>query len=372
MSKKKTFRSPHEELLRRKVKAIENAYNAYWKKYDQLAEAHWPVYESVLDIKRNHVLSSIVWGLEDGACLIRYQSFTPQPKHEIRICPMTLAEWFQSGLFVPTPKGDYSLAQSRTFVGFGFELFNCQANDVYFPYLHVSHIRYGEAHSSPTLEMALVDFQMTIMGILAQRSMLPGTPDVMKSGDTVNRLNSIANEFANLLNAPGKEEQLQTFMKSHPMVLHHTADVIPKQKLGENFVTDFVLVHASSIGPVYTLVEIERADDEILCGDDNRESQKLNHAQSQVRDWKLWLEENQGYLRNRLPNFESPEYWIIIGRSGSLSDTRKALIRTINRDSKSVKIKTYDDLLIDFRKVIDLYDASIYQNQNPVKSVNRV
>ena len=67
-----------------------------------------------------------------------------------------------------------------------------------------------------------------------------------------------------LLNDSQKEEELQVFIKENPMMLHPTAELIPKKKLGEDFITDFVLVTPNDQGPTYTLVEIEKSSHPIL------------------------------------------------------------------------------------------------------------
>jgi Domain of unknown function (DUF4263) len=120
-------------------------------------------------------------------------------------------------------------------------------------------------------------------------------------------LQQLAGEFGALLDAQGREEELQLFLKSHPFILHPSAECIPKQKLGEDFVTDFVLVEITTQGPHYVLVELERASHSVLTKELIL-SGPVNHAIKQTRDWDVWLEQNKGYIQNKLPGFETPIY----------------------------------------------------------------
>ncbi len=61
------------------------------------------------------------------------------------------------------------------------------------------------------------------------------------------------------------------------------SEIIPKQKLGEDFVTDFVILNILDQGPVYTLVELEKSSHPILT-QDNVLTSNVNHAVRQTRD----------------------------------------------------------------------------------------
>ena len=93
----------------------------------------------------------------------------------------------------------------------------------------------------------------------------------------------------------------------------------PKQKLGEDFVTDFILVNMLDQGPKYTLVEIEKPSMRILT-EGNEFTAEFKHTEKQVLDWGIWLEQNQDYIQRRLELFESPAYLIIGGRSKDMSE----------------------------------------------------
>lgn len=168
---------------------------------------------------------------------------------------------------------------------------------------------------------------------------------------TIQKLQEIAREFENLLETDTMEEKLQTFIKDYPFVLHPAAEVIPKKKLGEEFVTDFVLVSTTAQGPTYVLVELERASHPVLTKDLTLAS-PVNHAIRQTRDWDVWLEKNKAYLQNKLPGFETPKYLVVIGRGKDLDCEQKAYLRSYNREWKNLELLTYDDVLTKFRSTI--------------------
>jgi hypothetical protein len=121
--------------------------------------------------------------------------------------------------------------------------------------------------------------------------------------------------------------------------------------LGEDFVTDFVLVETTTQGPAYILVEIERASHSILTKDLVL-SGSVNHAIKQTRDWDVWLEKHKAYIQEKLPGFETPKYMIVIGRSNTMTDKDKSYLRSYNREWKNTTLLTYDDLLACFRMTI--------------------
>ena len=173
----------------------------------------------------------------------------------------------------------------------------------------------------------------------------------MTGAQTIDILKKLAKDFEALIDAGSKEEELQVFLKSNPFILHPSAELIPKKKLGEDFVTDFVLVATTTQGPVYILVELERASHSILTKDLVL-SGPVNHAIKQTRDWDVWLEKNKAYIQNKLHGFETPNYLIVIGRSNSMTEEEKSYLPSYNREWKNTTLMTYDDLLTRFHNTI--------------------
>ncbi len=142
-------------------------------------------------------------------------------------------------------QGEFFFGKSGFGVGLSnTTLVNCLFNGLKIPYAEFAYLRYGDVGASPTIERAMLDFQLALLGAqLRQTSSITESP---ASETTVQRLDEIAQQFEALLVADVREEELQVFLKSYPFVLPPSAEAIPKKKLGEDFVTDFVLVDTSS------------------------------------------------------------------------------------------------------------------------------
>jgi hypothetical protein len=226
---------------------------------------------------------------------------------------------------------------------------NCQINDITIPYVEFAHLRYGDPTNTPSVERAILDFQWALLGLHTQQA--AEQPKSFTSLDTIGSLKRIAIEFESLLNEGIKEEAMQVFLKENSFVLHPSADCIPKKKLGEDFVTDFVLVATTTQGPTYVLVEIERTSHPVLTKDLSL-SAPVSHALKQIRDWDVWLEKNKAYVQNKLPGFETPTYLVVVGRGNALTDEEKAYLRSYNRDWKNTTLLTYDDVLSQLKSTI--------------------
>lgn len=353
---KRTPRTTIDLLMEKKAKSLLAAEKTYWETSNSLRRQRHEranLLELPFEEKLPENISSTVWALKDGVAFVRHSTVGPTSKVDFRTLPITLEQWGNDGLVVPLPSGEISLARVGLIRGTGnISLTNCQINDIHIPYAEFSHLRYGESTNKPSVERAVLDFQLALLGVQTQPQppVAEGTNSVT-GAHTIDLLKQLADKFAALIVAGTKEEELQTFIKSHPFVLHPSAECIPKKKLGEDFVTDFVLVATTTQGPSYILVEIERASHPILTRDFVL-SGAVNHAIKQTRDWDVWLEKNKTYLQNKLPGFETPNYLVVIGRGDTLTDEEKAYLRSYNREWKNTSLLTYDDVLSQFRSTI--------------------
>ena len=347
------MRDPLQILIREKAKHFHAAEKEYWREKDTIRK-NMQEAASALSLKVEQALpsdvASIVWGLKDGVAFVRYKTFAGRHGVEFRILPIDLDKWADTGLVVPIEAGEISLAQMGI-KGLGhLVLINCQINEIHIPYAEIAHLRYGEDISAPSVERAILDLQLTLMGIQS-------SPDYAKSGQisaskTIEELEKIANEFEQLIEEGTKEEEVQKFLKEHSFILHQSAERLSKQKLGEDFVTDFVLVATTTQGPTYILVELERSSHKILTKDQTL-AYPVNKAIKQTREWDVWLEKNKAYIQNKLPGFETPSYMVVIGRSKDFDDEQKAYMRSYNREWRNIELLTYDDILARFRATIE-------------------
>ena len=351
---KRSPRSALELLMEQKAKSFLVAEKGYWEAISSLRRQRQESANSLdLPFEENlpENISSTVWGLKDGVAFVRHKTVGTTPRVDFRLLPITLEEWGNDGLVVPLETGEISLARAGLIRGTGnISMINCVFNDIHLPFVEFSHLRYGDSTNTPSVERAVLDFQLALMG-LQTRPSSDAIPQSVTGAHTIVVLKQLADNFASLIAAGTKEEELQVFLKANPFILHPSAECIPKKKLGEDFVTDFVLVATTTQGPTYILVELERASHQILTKDLVL-SGPVNHAIKQTRDWDVWLEKNKAYIQNKLPGFETPSYLVVIGRGDALTEEERAYLRSYNREWKNTSLLTYDDVLARFRSTI--------------------
>ncbi|MEZ9685603.1 Shedu anti-phage system protein SduA domain-containing protein [Vibrio atlanticus] len=122
---------------------------------------------------------------------------------------------------------------------------------------------------------------------------------------------------------------------------------MPKKKLGEEFITDYVLETLSS---EYILVEIEKPSDQIFTKS-NDFHHKFTHAFGQVLDFIEWVEQNIAYAQKKLPNISSPTGLLIIGMREYLNDEQIKKLNRFNKNSSKIKVLTFDDLLFNTKQL---------------------
>lgn len=358
--KQKRLKNPLEIIIREKAKQFVKAEREYWNERNSL-QKNIEDAVNTLSLKAGQALpsnlSSTVWGLKDGVVFVRHKTFTGRPTVHFRVLPITLKEWGETGLVIPVEQGEISLAKAGLFKGLGnLSFINCSINDINIPYAELSHLKYGDALTVPSIERTILDFQLTFLGILTQTDIKQ--PGQLSGEQTIVELEGIAKLFEELLDDETREEDLQRFLKDHSFVLHPSAETIPKQKLGEDFVTDFVLVATTTQGPAYIFVEIERATHPVLTKGLTLAS-PVNHAIKQTRDWDVWLEKNKAYIKNKLPDFETPNYIVVIGRSKDFNEEQKAYMRSYNREWCNLELLTYDDLIARFKATIEKIKTTV-------------
>lgn len=366
---KRSPRTAFELLMEKKAKSLVAAEKIYWETITSLRRQRHGTANALelpFDDQLPESISSTVWGLKDGVAFVRHKTVGATARVDFRVLPITLEQWGNDGLIVPLPGGEISLARAGFVRGLGnISMINCAVNDTQIPYVEFSHLRYGDATNTPSVERAVLDFQLVLLGLQTQHPSGHG-PQSATGAHTIDVLKQLADSFAALIAAGTKEEELQIFLKANPFILHPSAECIPKKKLGEDFVTDFVLVATTTQGPAYILVELERASHPILTKDLVL-SGPVNHAIKQTRDWDVWLEKNKAYIQNKLPGFETPTYLVVIGRAHELTGEEKAYLRSYNREWKNISLLTYDDVLTQFRSTIANLEIVAKANAAPIQ-----
>ena len=139
------------------------------------------------------------------------------------------------------------------------------------------------------------------------------------------------------------ENSIQRCLTENPILFGTDyARIVAKPKLGSEYEPDYALQKYSG---EYDLVEIESSSLPLYTKAGNP-SQYLVHAEQQVIDWLHWIERNNPYAREGLPELISPVGYVVIGRKAGLTESDKQ--RLLRRNSVyrgQLVIMTYDDLL---------------------------
>ena len=149
------------------------------------------------------------------------------------------------------------------------------------------------------------------------------------------------NELLSEATAP--ETELQACLTRNPLLFGpQYREVRPKHRLGSEYEMDYALVR---LGGFVDLVEIEKAGDPLYTKAGNP-TRQLVHAEQQVLDWLAWIDQYRDYARRRLPGFERPIGFVVIGRDVSLDErTREKFDRRNSAFSRSLEILTFDALV---------------------------
>lgn len=181
--------------------------------------------------------------------------------------------------------------------------------------------------------------------------------DMMTSG-AIKLSKPLLQQFDKMINQDLREEDYQLFLKRHPVFLDALAsDVIPKQKLGIEKVTDFVLRRYDN---KYILVEIEKPQDRLFTLT-NDFTAEFTHAFGQVLDFQQWVDSHASYARVHMPGISSPRGLLVIGRRTNLSEENKAKLHRFALNCISIDILMFDDLL---QNATNLYEAILRQGSS--------
>jgi hypothetical protein len=188
--------------------------------------------------------------------------------------------------------------------------------------------------------------------------------DIMTSG-AIKLSRPLLQEFDEMINRDLREEDYLVFLKQHPVFLDPlAADVIPKQKLGIERVTDFVLRRYDS---KYLLVEIEKPQNRLFTLTNDFTSE-FTHAFGQVLDFQQWVDSHAAYARVHMPGVSSPRGLLVIGRRTDLSEENKAKLHRFSINCASIDVVTFDDLL---GNATSLYEAILHKGMSTNSEIHK-
>ena len=159
-------------------------------------------------------------------------------------------------------------------------------------------------------------------------------------------------DFESLLDSSPVREELHVFLENHPHFLcPNRIRMWSKLAFGDK-VSDFVFREAAGD---YLLVEIERSTHSLFTKSGDATS-VLNHACSQVADWKMYIQHHHSTVEKQLELTgisTSPRSLVVIGRSNSLTAKNREKLRALESETPTRKILTYDDVYLNAKAVIE-------------------
>jgi Domain of unknown function (DUF4263) len=168
---------------------------------------------------------------------------------------------------------------------------------------------------------------------------------------TIRITKQLIHRFSILIEELHSEQEYQQFLTEHPVLIDPLAsEVIPKQRLGIEYVTDFVVRRHDRR---YILVEIEKPQDR-LFNENGDFSARFTHAIGQVLDFQQWVDSNIAYAKRLLPDISSPRGLLVMGRRTVLTDREAEKLHRFCINSVAVDVLTYDDVLT---QAINLYES---------------
>lgn len=160
---------------------------------------------------------------------------------------------------------------------------------------------------------------------------------------TIKLTRKLINDFESLTLEEHGEEVYQRFLTASPVLIDPLAsEIVPKQKLGIELVTDFVVRRLDN---QYVLVEIEKPHDKLFTTSCDFSS-RFTHAIGQIVDFQEWVDQHGEYARTLMPGISSPRGLLIMGSRSTLSEREIAKLKRYCINSSGVDILTYDDVLV--------------------------
>lgn len=353
-------------VIKKKVDAIKKLEQNYWAEISNQREKFSnidPEFENKFENIFPKEQSSLIYGCIDGAVLIRHSENNNANLVQVQTLDIRLEKLLKE---LPIPYKDGRMINFSAIAKLGpgstIKIGKIKLNDEFeLNNLQVTVFRYNEEERILEWEDALNDVRLAILGINFNVQRENESTPKQETKSILETLNTLKKTFDDLLNTSSREEELQVFLKEHPIIIQPYSKIYPKKKLGEDFITDFVFASTLEQGIKYTFVEIEKAAMPIFTKDGELTAE-FNHAQKQTLDWDVWLEQNIDYLRKKLSGLEKPNFLIIAGRSINFDDNNRGILRAWNRRQNNAEFLTFDDISFRLGELIDNLQSE--QNKN--------
>jgi hypothetical protein len=174
----------------------------------------------------------------------------------------------------------------------------------------------------------------------------------LSRAETKERALNLSQTFRDLIETAHREEEVQRFLAENPELLYPDyIDCHPKLKLGEDLVTDYVVLVQSPSGPEYVFVEIERPNKPVFT-EKGWFSHQFTQAKDQLLQWSAWITINHDYLERKLPNLGKPAFHLVIGRGNEMTSQHRATIQA-EFSGTNRRFGTYDDVVERFNTIVE-------------------
>jgi Domain of unknown function (DUF4263) len=153
------------------------------------------------------------------------------------------------------------------------------------------------------------------------------------------------------------ERPIQSYLDDHPHILGTLLRgderyCISQKRLGDQFVTDFLIADVDSTGIRWVFVELESPISGITQRTKNQFDQYARGGIAQVEEWREWIQNNLDYAKRSrresgLGLFDirpQDDGVVLVGRR-SLINPRSVSMRRILWETKRIHIHTYDWLI---------------------------
>lgn len=181
-------------------------------------------------------------------------------------------------------------------------------------------------------------------------------------------------EFELILDKATDERPLQDVLEKHPYILGALLGrtpryIIPRPRLGDSYIPDFLLVDVDSSGAQWTFVELESPSANIYIKNGKEFSSNARTGIAQVKEWRRWAASNRDLAwRSRsngglgFPDIdENALGLVIVGRDNSLLEEGNPLRRQLKSENR-IELRSYDGILAQVRNSLEFNGPPLFNN----------
>lgn len=172
--------------------------------------------------------------------------------------------------------------------------------------------------------------------------------------------------FESVLDKSATERKVQRYIKSnkkwfipysildgYPFYHHGGAYLFVEQQLGTKHRVDYCLLADDSDGYHLLLVELEMPNTQYLLQESNTESKAVRKGLTQIRDWRIWLDDNRAYFLKNIglsdKGIDIPmsriHYCLVVSRRKFMDERAKKIRSDTMAENTNLRIITYDRIV---------------------------